>query len=197
MGEGGIFIVLEGIDGSGKTEQSKRLAQFVREAGRTVVETREPTDGPWGRRYRAWARGELEADPQEVLRFFVEDRREHVANQIAPALRQGAVVICDRYIASTLAYQAAQGIDRDELAKGLAAEAFPKPDLVLWLRVPVKIALERLGDTATERFERRSFLVRVDAEYEALGLAPIDASGSLEEVAAELQVLVSTLLKDG
>ena len=68
MGERGIFVVLEGIDGSGKTEQSKRLAQFVREAGRTVVETREPTDGPWGRRYRAWARGELEADPQEAGR---------------------------------------------------------------------------------------------------------------------------------
>jgi dTMP kinase len=192
----GLFIVLEGIDGSGKTEQTKRLAEFVRGKGRRALETREPTDGVWGRRYRAWARGDLEADPEEVLKFFVEDRREHVTELIAPALREGAVVICDRYVASTLAYQAAQGIDRERLARELSTEGFPLPDLVLWLRVPVALALERLGETATERFERRDFLMRVDQEYEALGLAPIDARGSPEDLAADLQVRVSTLLTD-
>jgi len=192
----GLFIVLEGIDGSGKTEQARRLCEFVREKGREVVETREPTDGEWGRRYRAWARGDVEADPEEVLNFFVEDRREHVTGLIEPALREGAVVICDRYVASTLAYQAAQGIDRDRLAQKLSTEGFPAPDLVLWLRVPVALALERLGETATERFERLDFLMRVDQEYEALGLAPIDARRSPEELAADLQVRVSTLLTD-
>jgi dTMP kinase len=181
----GLFIVLEGIDGSGKTEQTKRLAEFVRGKGRRALETREPTDGVWGRRYRAWARGDLEADPEEVLKFFVEDRREHVTELIAPALREGAVVICDRYVASTLAYQAAQGIDRERLARELSTEGFPLPDLVLWLRVPVALA-----------FERRDFLMRVDQEYEALGLAPIDARGSPEDLAADLQVRVSTLLTD-
>lgn len=196
MEQRGLFIVLEGIDGSGKTEQTKRLAEFVRGKGRRALETREPTDGVWGRRYRAWARGDLEADPEEVLKFFVEDRREHVTELIAPALREGAVVICDRYVASTLAYQAAQGIDRERLARELSTEGFPLPDLVLWLRVPVALALERLGETATERFERRDFLMRVDQEYEALGLAPIDARGSPEDLAADLQVRVSTLLTD-
>jgi len=199
VAERGVFIVLEGIDGAGKTEASRRLAAFVRERGRRVVETREPTDGAWGRRYRAWARGEADADatPDLVLRFFIEDRREHVATTIAPALADGAVVICDRYLYSTLAYQAAQGLDRDALAKRMAAESFPEPDLVLWLRLPVAQALARLGQDATERFEKREFLQRVDAEYQALGLDAIDASGTPEQVAAALQVRVAALLSGG
>jgi dTMP kinase len=195
----GVFIVLEGIDGAGKTEASRRLAAFARELGRRVVETREPTDGEWGRRYRAWARGEADADatPDDVLHFFIEDRREHVARTIAPALGESAVVICDRYLHSTLAYQAAQGLDREALAKRMAAEAFPEPDLVLWLRLPVAQALARLGQDATERFEKREFLERVDAEYEALGLAAIDASGTADQVAATLQERVASVLSAG
>ncbi len=194
MSSRGVFIVIEGIDGAGKTSASVRLAAFARERDRRVVETREPTDGEWGRRYRAWARGECEASPDEVLRFFVEDRREHVAKTIAPALAQGDVVICDRYLHSTLAYQAAQGISRARLAEAMRGESFPEPDLVLWLRLPVGQALARLGPGATERFERAAFLERVDAEYEALGLDPVDASGSADELAALLQVRVAALL---
>ena len=194
MGERGLFVVLEGIDGSGKTEQTRRLAEWVRSLGRVVVQTREPTDGAWGRRYRAWARGDLDADADEVLGFFIEDRREHVAETIAPALREGAVVVCDRYVDSTLAYQAAQGLDREGLRARLAAEGFPVPDRVLWLRLSVDQALARLGSAATEKFERGAFLERVDREYEQLGLPPIAAGGSPNEVAKELQKQLSSLL---
>ncbi|MCP4251254.1 MAG: dTMP kinase, partial [bacterium] len=96
----GRFIVLEGIDGSGKTEQSRRLASWLRRGGHEVVETREPSDTEWGRRYRAWARGEHEASPETVLRYFIEDRREHVAGLIRPAVAAGKIVVCDRYVAS-------------------------------------------------------------------------------------------------
>jgi dTMP kinase len=187
VSERGRFIVLEGIDGSGKTEQTRRLAEALRARGHRVVSTREPTDGTFGRRYRAWARGEIEATPEEVLGFFLEDRREHVKALIRPALERGEVVVCDRYIASTLAYQAAQGLDRARLRELFDTPEFPRPDLVLWLRVPVAVALERMGDAATERFERAEFLARVDAEYAQLGLQAVDASGSIESVASEIQ----------
>ena len=190
----GLFVVLEGIDGAGKSEQAQRLAAWLRERGVRVVETREPTNGVWGQRYRAWARGDVQAEPEEVLRFFVEDRCEHVARVIGPALEEGAIVVCDRYLASTLSYQAAQGLDRDDVAKRMERELFPQPDLALWLRLPVAQALERLGSTAHERFERAAFLERVDAEYARLDLLEIDASGSLDAVAQVIQKRVEELL---
>jgi dTMP kinase len=190
----GLFLVLEGIDGSGKTEQSRRLAAWLRARGERVVETREPTDGEWGRRYRRWARGESEATPDEVLRFFVEDRREHVSRVIAPALADGVTVVCDRYVDSTLAYQAAQGIDRARLRERIAAERWPVPDRVLWLRLAVPVAMARLGAAASERFEHAAFLERVDAEYAALGLEPLAAEGSPDEVAQRIAAAVEALL---
>jgi len=190
----GRFFVLEGIDGSGKTEQTRRLADWLASRGHRVVSTREPTDGTWGRRYRAWARGETEAAPEEVLRFFLEDRREHVARVVAPALERGETVVCDRYKHSTLAYQAAQGLDRARLRALFDTAELPEPSLVLWLRVPVEIALARMGRNATERFERGEFLARVDAEYELLGLESIDASGTPDEVALLIRARVAERL---
>ena len=189
--------MLEGIDGAGKSEQSHRLAAWLREQGERVVETSEPSEGEWGRRYRAWARGALEAQPDEVLRFFVEDRREHVAALIRPALEKGAIVVCDRYVASTLAYQAAQGIDREQLRKCMEPARFPEPDLVLWLRLPIEQALARLGSSTKERFERAAFLERVDAEYARLGLEEIDASLAMDAVANAIRDRVQELLGRG
>ena len=186
--------MLEGIDGAGKSVQTRALAAWLRERGEDVVVTREPTDGPFGRRYRSYARGEIELSPDEVLHCFVEDRREHVANVVRPGLARGAVVVCDRYVASTLAYQAAQGIDRDVLRSRLEAEGFPVPDRTLWLRLPVATALARLGAATSERFERADFLTRVDAEYARLGLVGIDASGEPEAVQAAIRSEVEPLL---
>ncbi len=191
----GRFVVLEGIDGAGKSEQARRLATWLRGRGERAVETREPTNGVWGQRYRAWARGDVQAESEEVLGFFMQDRSEHVERVIRPALEEGAIVVCDRYVASTLAYQAAQGLDRDLVAKRVERERFPEPDLALWLRLPVVQALERLGPTANERFERAAFLERVDAEYARLGLVEIDVSGSLDDVTRAIRDRVQELLK--
>jgi dTMP kinase len=192
----GTFIVLEGIDGSGKTEQTRRLASWLRARGEDVVETCEPTESEWGRRYRAWARNELEAEPVEVLGFFLEDRRQHVSELIRPALEAGRCVVCDRYAASTLAYQAAQGIPAELLRKRLEQEDFPEPDLTLWLRLPVAQALARLERASGERFEHAAFLERVDAAYARLGLEMLDGSGSIHEVARAIQERVRALLGD-
>jgi dTMP kinase len=192
----GRFIVFEGIDGSGKSEQTRRLAAWLSARGHEVVATREPTDGSFGRRYRSWARGEFEASPDEVLHWFVSDRREHVAGVIRPALERGQIVVCDRYRDSTRAYQAAQGIDRSRLRELFAGPELPTPDLVLWLRLPVAAALARMGPAAAERFERADFLFRVDAEYERLGLTPVDAGGSADEVEQRIRVRVERVLGD-
>jgi len=179
----GWFVVLEGIDGAGTTTQSARLAAALRERGRDVVETREPTSGPWGQRYRAWARGELPATPGEVLGFFLEDRREHVEGIVEPSLARGAIVVCDRYVPSTIAYQTAAGVPREVVMAALEAHSFPEPDLTLWLRVPVERALARKGSAAREKFEEVGFLQRVEAEYARLEMTEIDASQPLESVA--------------
>jgi dTMP kinase len=190
----GRFIVLEGIDGSGKTTQVGLLAAWLRESQSDVVVTQEPTDGEWGRRYRAWARNELDATPEEVLRFFVEDRREHVALVILPALARGAFIVSDRYYHSTLAYQAAHGVDRDLLSERLEIDALPQPNLVLWLRLPVALAVKRVAPDALEAYENASFLERADAEYARLGLEEIDASGTPEEVEEAIRARVSAAL---
>ena len=191
MSSRGKFVVLEGIDGSGKSLQTRRLAAWLEQRGHRVVSTREPTDGPFGRRYRAWARGEFEATPDEVLALFLEDRREHVKLVVRPALERGEIVVCDRYMDSTLAYQAAQGLDRERLRALFDTTEFPAPDLVLWLRVPVAVALaRRIGASATERFERAEFLERVDSEYLRLGLEAIDACGSADDVERAIRARV-------
>jgi dTMP kinase len=191
----GRFLVLEGIDGSGKSEQARRLAAWLEQRGHRVVSTREPTDGPFGRRYRAWARGEFEATPEQVLELFLADRREHVKAVVLPALERGEIVVCDRYKHSTLAYQAAQGLDPVRLHALFDTPEFPAPELVLWLRVPVATALARMGATATERFERAEFLERVDAEYARLGLEAIEASGSVDAVERAIRAHVERAIR--
>ena len=160
MKQAGLFIVLEGIDGTGKSTQAHLLADWFRAQGREVVASREPTDGPWGRQIRATAAtGRLA--PEEELELFLKDRREHVEQLIAPALAAGKVVILDRYYFSTMAYQGSRGFDPAEIRARNEAFA-PRPDLLLILDLDVDRALERIGargDTANE-FEKRDALAR-------------------------------------
>src|SRR5690348_11605062 len=101
---GGFFIVLEGIDGSGKSTQVKAIAAALRERGYEVVTTKEPTDNKWGKILRNSAStGRLSAE--EELETFIKDRKEHVEILIRPSLDAGKVVITDRYYFSTAAYQ--------------------------------------------------------------------------------------------
>src|SRR5687767_11083693 len=110
----GLFIVIEGIDGTGKSTQAKRLGEWFLAQGREVVLSREPTDGPWGKKLRdSAATGRL--SPQDELQYFLNDRREHVEEKIQPALAGGKVVILDRYYFSTMAYQGARGFDPAEI----------------------------------------------------------------------------------
>src|SRR4051812_44926791 len=125
--QAGIFIAIEGIDGAGKTTQVERLYNALSAADEIVVRSKEPTDGPHGLRIRASAQnGRM--NPHEELAAFVADRREHVAKVIRPALSRGEIVILDRYLYSTIAYQ---GPRTGHLPCELYAEMqeFPIPDI--------------------------------------------------------------------
>lgn len=196
----GIFIVVEGIDGTGKSTQSKRLAEWFRSRGREVVLSREPTDGPWGKKLRESATtGRLSAE--EELECFLNDRREHVEMSIKPALAEGKVVILDRYYFSTMAYQGARGFDPAEIRRRNEVFA-PQPDLLLILDLSVESAHGRIGargDTANE-FEQRDTLSRCREIFLSLRDEPfacvIDAEPSLNEVTADILSVVTAKFPD-
>ena len=146
----GVFIVLEGIDGAGKSTQAKLLKLWVEEKGYEVVLTKEPTDTPFGKLIRRLVLtggregiidGAKISHEAEAL-LFAADRAEHVDKLIKPALESGKVVISDRYFYSSLAYQWARGLDLEWL---IDLNRFAiRPDLVLLLDLPVKESMKRI-----------------------------------------------------
>jgi dTMP kinase len=157
----GLLIVLEGVDGAGKSTLQAGLQAFFEALGRTVLLSREPTAGPNGQALRDAAKIKRLPAEQE-LALLLADRREHVRALINPALAAGKIVILDRYYYSTVAYQGAAGLDR---ARVLALnEAFaPKPDALLILDLPVPDALTRIatrgaGQDDFERADTLSFV---------------------------------------
>ena len=191
MQKPGLLIILEGIDGTGKSTQAKRLGEWFEARGREVVLSREPTDGPWGRKLReSAATGRL--SPEDELEYFLKDRRQHVEEVIQPALDAGKVVILDRYYFSTMAYQGARGFDPAEIRRK-NEEFAPRPDLLVILDLNVDTALERIGargDTANE-FEKRESLQRCREIFLSLADEPfarvVDSGRSLDDVAANLR----------
>jgi dTMP kinase len=181
----GLLVVFEGIDGSGKTTQARLLAEALTAHGFEVVITKEPTNGPWGRKIRDTAHtGRL--PPEEELVLFIEDRREHVRSVIAPSLAAGRIVVLDRYYLSTVAYQGARGMDPDSIL-ALNEEFAPLPDVVFQLQVPPRVGLSRIaarGDIANE-FEREENLTACARIFDSIPrsfIRRIDATPSVEAV---------------
>jgi dTMP kinase len=190
----GLLIVIEGIDGTGKSTQARHLAEWLVAQGREVVLSREPTDGPWGAQLRASAAtGRL--SPEDELRYFLNDRRQHVAETISPALAAGKVVILDRYYFSTMAYQGARGFDPAEIRR-LNEQFAPVPDLLLILDIDVDMALQRIGSRGdpANAFEQRENLQRCREIFLSLKDEPftrvIDSSGTPDEVGARIRQTV-------
>jgi dTMP kinase len=159
----GVLLVIEGIDGSGKSTQARRLADWLAGEGYDAVLLREPTDGRYGKQIRkaAHANGPRE-DPEREYRLFLSDRRENVGDAVLPALGSSRIVVLDRYYFSTMAYQGARGIDPGRIRTENEAFA-PVPDLVFYISIAVaeglrRIRQERGGFTF---FEREEYLGRV------------------------------------
>ena len=196
----GILIAFEGIDGTGKSTQLRLLADYLRDQGCTVIETREPTDGPSGRKIRKLYVDRSQCSPEEELELFIQDRRQHVREVIEPALAAGHIVLTDRYYFSTAAYQGAAGLDPDEV---FARNSFaPKPDLVILLTINPEVSLARIRDLRGEElneFEQEEQLCRVAALFDSFRdpcIKRIDAAPVLAHVQEKIRTAVDDLLRE-
>ena len=197
----GLLIAFEGIDGAGKTTQA-RLAQSALEAqSYRCMFLREPTDGPYGQRIRALARkGRFTLTPMEEFNLFIEDRKEDVAKNISPALAQKKIVLIDRYYYSSIAYQGALGLDKDFIQRENEKIA-PRPDLIFYLNMPVKLGRERICTNRQDRltlFEDHDYLEHVKANFDALQdpeIIPIDATQSEEQIHTEIMKHIGDLIQ--
>lgn len=197
----GLFITFEGGEGTGKSTQVRRLAEHFRAEGRAVVETREPGGTPAGEALRSLlVTGEVgrwSAEAEAMLNAAA--RSVHVRDVIAPALARGDVVISDRFIDSTRAYQGYAGDCSFDLIDSLESSAISqyRPDLTLILDLDSAVGLARAknrGEGMEDRFERKglAFHERLRAGFLAIAKAEpqrcrvIDASQNIEGVAIDI-----------
>jgi dTMP kinase len=196
--QGGMFIVFEGIDGTGKSTQLHLLAESLKQLGYAVVATREPTDGPFGRKIRELFvdRGTVSHD--EELELFIADREQHVQEVIAPALADGCVVLCDRYYLSTVAYQGANGFDSDFIMS--KNRDFPAPDLAIILEIDPAEGIHRIQNHRNEHpntFEEESNLRKVAAIFAAMQqgyIRRINGADTIENVHGQVLATVKRVL---
>ena len=189
-----MLINLEGIDGCGKSTQCKLLMKKFQEKNESTIILKEPTNGKYGKKLWEMLKGQREATTEEILDLFVKDRREHVDEKIKPALDNGKIVLMDRYYYSTIAYQAAAGIDVERIRKD--NEFAPKPDIVLIFDLPVDLAMERVrGHSVADAFEKEEHLEKVRKAYLNLENDPlvriIDSTRTPEVIFTEVWNLVS------
>ncbi|WP_295105132.1 dTMP kinase [uncultured Microbacterium sp.] len=205
--DSGVWITLEGGDGSGKTTQSNLLGQWLTDAGRTVVRTREPGGSEVGQLIRDIVlhhRGDIAPRAEALL--YAADRAHHVATVVRPALARGEVVLQDRYLDSSVAYQGAgRVLDGDEIRDlSLWAAEGALPDLTVLLDLDPESARVRL-DSADKPFDRleaekTEFHARVRDAYLALAQAEperflvLDAAATPENIAEQIRDRVSTLI---
>lgn len=187
----GKLIVFEGIDGCGKSTQVGLAAALLRTRGIDVVETREPTDGKWGRKIRSMAKSGVRVRPETELEWFFADRREHMRDVVEPAIAAGKLVLSDRSYLSTVAYQGARGLDPAAILAASEAE-FRRPDLVLLFTLSADQGMARIrerGDALETVFEELAFQRSVAEAFDALEfpeIVRIDADRDPEVIAIDV-----------
>ncbi|MCL1992192.1 MAG: dTMP kinase [Spirochaetes bacterium] len=185
------FAVFEGLDGSGTTSQQTLLAEYLEKNNAPFFATAEPTAGPVGTLLRQALKKNISLAPQTMARLFAADRCEHLYGKdgIAERSAKGQLVVCDRYVLSSLVYQ---GIEcGDELPAALNAD-FPAPHLLVYLDIDPALAQQRLKSRQTlEIYEYPEFQAKVREKYLSLldrfrqagvEVAVIDAAKSPKEV---------------
>ncbi len=192
------FIVFEGLDGAGVSTQSVMLDAYLRKKGYRTLLTKEPTTGPIGSMIREALKENWRTSYKSIQLLFCADRARHLEDEILPALDNRKIVICDRYLFSTLAYGFASGVDTHWLFN--VNREFRMPDLTIFIDVSPDLSVSRIekGRNHRELFEKRETLSKVRRAY--LNLAKrfkfkiVNGENGLEETSAEVQQIVDKFL---
>jgi dTMP kinase len=183
-----MFIVFEGIDGSGKTTQAEILSRKLTSLGVPNILTREPSDGLIGQNLRKL---ETRLTPEDESRLFLEDRLDHVKKVINPAIKNHEHVICDRYYHSSAAYQGSRGLNPIDVLRDNRSRV-PVPDIVFLIEISVLTALSRIGKCRPggfSIFEKAAELEKVAAIYKTFDdsfIRRINGEKSLPELRLEI-----------
>ena len=201
----GRFIVFEGIDGAGKTTQIELLETYLRERGRKVFRTAEPTDSPIGQMLRDALAGKVSRTACELAALFTLDRVSHNVdpeNGIGQALARGMDVICDRYYYSTLAYQGSETDAKWVRDMNLNCPEIRRPDLCVFLDLSPEESMARIShrNASREIFETRERLERVRAQFYRVwdelpdeNVQIADAARSIEKIQTDIRRVVDRL----
>lgn len=203
----GLFFVFEGVEGSGKTTQMKMLYEVLESQARSVIVTREPGGTPIAERIRHIVLDPTakEMDPKTEAMLYAASRAQHVAEVVRPALERGKVVLCDRYLDSSLAYQGlARGLGEEDVMRlNLWATDETLPDLVILLHLDAELGLSRTkGDPDRMEQEDVAFHRKVGEAYLHLAreypsrFAVIDATAPVEEVHRQVKAAILPFLRE-
>ena len=194
------FIVVEGLDGTGKTTQIKILAEYIRAKGKDVEITAEPTAHPTGKLIRKILSGDVKTTPWSLAALFLSDRIVHNTSEdgIEMLLAEGKTVISDRYYYSTFAYQGHETDLTWAMDMHFNCPEVRKPDLVLFLTMSPEKCVERIRanrpDEAIEIYENVESLTKISRQFDTVfeklkdreNIIYIDADGTIEEVSQRL-----------
>ena len=198
MKKRGVFICIEGLDASGKTTHARRLVRNLRRRGFDAVYTTEPSRGEIGRFVRKYILQRKRRVPSVVeALLFAVDRVDHVEKEIKPALEGGKIVVSDRYVYSSLAYQGAAGLDLKWI-EGVNRLALP-PDLAIYIDVPPEVVVKRMRreKSVMERLETQRRVREVYMKFVEKGkLVSVDGNRRKDEVARDILAVVLDFLKN-
>jgi len=198
MGSKGVFICIEGLDASGKTTHSRRLVRNLRRRGFDAVYTTEPSRGEIGSFIRTYILQRRRRVPSVVeALLFAVDRIDHVENRVKPTLEEGKIVVSDRYVYSSLAYQGAAGLDLKWIEE-INRLALP-PDLAIYIDVPPEVVVKRIRrkKSVMERLETQRRVREVYMKFVENGrLVPVDGNRPKDEVAKDILTVVLDFLKN-
>lgn len=196
MNNKGVFIVIEGLDGSGKTTQARLLAKKLSKKYNIFLTT-EPSRGKIGsyiREYYLYEKQRLPTDVEALL--FAADRLEHVKKELVPALDEGKLVICDRYLHSSLAYQGSSGLSIDWI-RGINSKAL-QPDIGIFIDLAPEVVLKRLNRkrSVMETLETQQKVREIYLKFVENGeLVRIDGDKPKEDVATNLYSKVTEMIE--
>ena len=193
----GVFICVEGLDGCGKTTQTKLLVERLKKKGYDAIYTAEPSRGNIGKLIKEYClHGETRVSSIVEALLFAADRFEHVEKEVIPALNEGKLVVSDRYVYSSLAYQGADGLDLEWIEK--INEHAIRPDLAVFIDVEPETVIQRLKprksvmeNLGTQRKVREVYMKFVEKGE----LVKIDGNKSKQEVADDILTVVLGFLE--